>query len=101
MFQMNSELPNPEPGSSNELQKVKNFTMMYGEFEAAAIEGSKNLVDGKIPPLNPMDDTKKHIYIYNNIFFSIANETPFDHSQEKGEEATPSSSAINVDIINL
>jgi protein TIF31 len=56
-----------------EIQKHKNFITIYSEFQAAAIEGSKNLIDGRIPPLNPMDDTKKHIYIYNNIFFSIAN----------------------------
>jgi hypothetical protein len=38
-----------------------------------AIEGATCLVDGKISALNPTDDKKKHIYIYNKIFFSIAN----------------------------
>jgi hypothetical protein len=59
------------------------------------------LIDGKISALNPTDEKKKHIYIYNKIFFSIANETVYDHSQEKGEDATPSSSSINTDIINI
>ena len=68
------------------------LSKIYAEFETAAIEGATFLVDGKISPLNPIDDKKKHIYIYNKIFFSIANETPYDHSQEKGEDATPSSS---------
>lgn len=58
-------------------------------------------MDGKIAPLNPTDDKKKHIYIYNKIFFSIANETVLDHSQEKGEDATPSSSSINTDLVNI
>lgn len=31
----------------------------------------------------------------------MANETIFNHSQEKGEDATPSSSSINTDLINL
>jgi hypothetical protein len=47
----------------------------------AAYEGATYIVDGKIAPLNPTDERKKHIYIYNKIFFSIANETVYDHSQ--------------------
>ena len=54
---------------------------VYSDFQTAAIEGAISLVDGKISPLNPTDDKKRHIYIYNKIFFSIANETPYDHSQ--------------------
>ena len=77
------------------------LSKIYAEFETAAIEGATFLVDGKISPLNPTDDKKKHIYIYNKIFFSIANETPYDHSQEKGEDATPSSSSINTDLHNI
>ena len=57
------------------------LSKVYSEFESAAIEGAICLVDGKISPLNPTDDKKRHIYIYNKIFFSIANETPYDHSQ--------------------
>lgn len=58
-------------------------------------------MDGRIIPLNPLDEKRKQIYIYKRIFFSMANETIFNHSQEKGEDATPSSSSINTDLINL
>jgi protein TIF31 len=48
-----------------------------------------------------MDDIKKHIYIYNKIFFSIAQDTVFHHNLSKGEDAIPSSSSANSDLNNL
>lgn len=57
---------------------------LYKSFEEAAVEGATMLIDGKISPLNPLEEKKKQIYIHNKIFFSIANETPYNHSQEKG-----------------
>ena len=89
-----------EAGSSD-VEKAAQLSKIYAEFEAAAIQGAVYLVEGKISPLNPTDDKKKQIYIYNKIFFSLANETVYDHSQEKGEDATPSSSSINTDLINI
>lgn len=52
-------------------------------------------------PLNPLDPKQQHIYIHNSIFYSIAQETPYDYSQEKGLEATPTVTAINADLNNL
>lgn len=87
--------------SIDEFQVFDTKHKLYKSFEEAAVEGATMLIDGKIAPLNPLEEKKKQIYIHNKIFFSIANETPFNHSQEKGEEAAPSSSAINTDLINL
>lgn len=99
LFQVNQKVKFAEERS--ELEHHTNLSKIYSEFELAAIEGAMCLVDGKISPLNPTDEKKRHIYIYNKIFFSIANETPYDHSQEKGDDATPSSSSINTDLINI
>lgn len=63
------------------IERAASLSKIYAEFEKAAIEGATCLIDGKISALNPTDDKKKHIYIYNKIFFSIANETVYDHSQ--------------------
>jgi protein TIF31 len=58
------------------------------------------LVEGKMTPLNPLDDKLQHIYIHNSIFYSIAQETPYNYSQEKGIDATPTVSAVNADLRN-
>lgn len=48
-----------------------------------------------------MDEEKRHIYIYNNIFMSATTETPLDHKLSKEEEVLPSSSSVSTDILNL
>lgn len=83
------------------LNKAKLMIKVYNEFVGAALEGAKSLVEGRLAPLNPLDSRQQHIYISNSIFYSIALETPYDYSQEKGSEATPSVSAVNCDLRNL
>lgn len=58
-------------------------------------------MEGKMAPLNPLDEKLQHIYIHNSIFYSIAQETPYSYEQEKGIDATPTVSAVNVDLRNL
>ena len=82
MFQAQAALPSQS--HLEKLNKSKLFIKLYTDFIAAATEGAKNLVDGKMAPLNPLDPKQQHIYIHNSIFYSIAHETPFDYSQEKG-----------------
>jgi len=48
-----------------------------------------------------MDEKRKHIFIQSNIFFSVTQDTPYDHRLEKGEDAIPSASSANVDLNNL
>jgi hypothetical protein len=32
------------------------------------------IIDRTVPPINPLDPEKAHMYIYNNIFFSYATD---------------------------
>jgi len=45
---------------------------VYYDFVEAATKGACAIVDGNIPPINPMDPKRTFVYIYNNIFFSYA-----------------------------
>jgi len=42
------------------------------EFVEAAMKGAIAIVDKTVPPINPLDPEKSHMFIYNNIFFSYA-----------------------------
>jgi protein TIF31 len=46
------------------------------DFLKAAVEGAQAVVNGNIQPANPMDPKECQVFIYNNIFFSFAVETP-------------------------
>jgi protein TIF31 len=99
MLQSQSTLPTNT--LLDRLNKSKMLIKVYNEFVGTALQGAKALVEGRLSPLNPLDDKLQHIYINNSIFYSMAHETPFDYSQEKGIDATPSVTAINSDLRNL
>jgi protein TIF31 len=42
------------------------------EFRRAARDGAVAVMRGKIPPINPHDEPRCHVFVLNNIFFSFA-----------------------------
>ena len=47
---------------------------VYTDFIEAATQGAQAVIDGNIPALNPTDDERNFLFIWNNIFFSY----PYD-----------------------
>ena len=47
---------------------------VYADFIEAATQGAQAVIDGNIPPLNPTDDERSFLFIWNNVFFSY----PYD-----------------------
>jgi protein TIF31 len=45
---------------------------LYVEFVQAATSAACGIVDGNIPPLNPTEPERSHIFLFNNIFFNPA-----------------------------
>ncbi|KAL0586492.1 hypothetical protein ABG067_003879 [Albugo candida] len=55
-------------------EKIVRARVMYKivtEFVEAASQGAMAIVEGHIPPINPMDEPNAHVYVFNNIFFSL------------------------------
>jgi len=38
-------------------------------------KGAKGIIDKYIHPLNPQDDEKQQVFVYNQIFFSLVTQT--------------------------
>ena len=55
------------------------------DFVAMAKKGASAVLQGDVPPINPVDEEKRHIYILNNIFYSLALDTRGTYTGE-GEE---------------
>jgi len=52
--------------------------------------------------INHMEESFKHIYIHNKIFFSVTQDNPYHRSIEKTEDCqVPSSAAANTELHNL
>lgn len=77
------------------------FHRVYSLFEEAAVEGAKKIVEGKLQAMNNSEEKKKHIYVYNRIFFSITQDTLLNHSLDKGDDMMPTGSSSNTDLIQL
>ncbi|KAF0692958.1 Aste57867_16004 [Aphanomyces stellatus] len=71
-YQCARELPNES--LRDQIVRARVLYKVMSEFVDAATQGAVAIVDGSIPPINPMDDENAFVYVYNHIFFSRAVE---------------------------
>ncbi|XP_027357190.1 clustered mitochondria protein-like [Abrus precatorius] len=57
------------------------------DFVDAAISGAIGVINGCIPPINPTDRECFHMYLHNNIFFSVAIDTDLQKLSKKSSDA--------------
>ena len=55
------------------------------EFQIACKAAVIGILEGSIAPFNPTDIEKKHVYLYNGIFFSSAVDTEDTFKMCQGE----------------
>jgi protein TIF31 len=79
----------------------KTMVKIHNDFLRAAVEGAKAVIRGSIAPANPMDPKETQVFIYNQIFFSYAVDTPEHFKQDSGQDATFTFAAVNCDLRNL
>ena len=61
------------------IQKERAAIKVYQDFVDAAVKGAKAIIEGKLTSLNPNEPVRQHVYVYNNIFFSYAVDTPLSN----------------------
>ena len=83
------------------MQKDRAVTKVYNDFLDAATQGAKAIIDGKLTSLNPNEPLRQHVYVYNQIFFSFAIDTPTDYQDLTSAENFPSFAQANHDITGL
>ena len=60
---------------------------VYTDFIEAATQGAQAVIDGNIPALNPTDDERNFLFIWNNIFFSYPYDGRELYKQVGGDRA--------------
>jgi protein TIF31 len=94
-FQQAKDLP--QESAADKITRQKNLSRMFGEFLHAAVKGAVNVVEGNISPVNPSDDKKNYIYLWNNIFFSLAFDTAqINYKKYGGDEAAHRACAADI-----
>ncbi|RLN96339.1 hypothetical protein BBJ28_00026158, partial [Nothophytophthora sp. Chile5] len=88
----------PVTSLKEELVRARVMYKIVTEFVEAATQGAVAIVEGHIPPINPMDDESAHVYVFNNIFFSLSIDGKDKAAKDAagGEEAAYS--AANRDL---
>ncbi|GIY94979.1 clustered mitochondria protein homolog [Caerostris extrusa] len=67
---------------------------VHSDFVTAATRGAMAVVDGNVMALNPGEETKMQMFIWNNIFFSLGFDVR-DHYKEIGGNAAAFSAPNN------
>ncbi|CAH0476423.1 unnamed protein product [Peronospora belbahrii] len=76
----------PTDSLKEEIVRARVMYKIVTEFAEAATQGAVAIVEGNIPPMNPMDDKSTHVYVFNNIFFSVSIDGMSIKDAAGGEE---------------
>eukprot|EP00475_Leptophrys_vorax_P044506 TRINITY_DN893_c0_g1_i1.p1 TRINITY_DN893_c0_g1~~TRINITY_DN893_c0_g1_i1.p1 ORF type:complete len:1282 (-),score=316.74 TRINITY_DN893_c0_g1_i1:63-3908(-) len=71
-YQACLEMPKDTP--HDRVIRARVLARIHSEFASASVKGAQAVVDGNIPPINPMEPERAHVWVFNNIFFSQAND---------------------------
>uniref|UniRef100_A0A8C1DAW8 Clustered mitochondria protein homolog n=1 Tax=Cyprinus carpio carpio TaxID=630221 RepID=A0A8C1DAW8_CYPCA len=67
---------------------------VHSDFAAAAMRGAMAVIDGNVMAINPGEETRMQMFIWNNIFFSLGFDVR-DHYRELGGDAAAHAAPTN------
>lgn len=70
------EMPTSSMVEKIERARVVHKTLL--DFAEAAVAGANAIFKGQIAPMNPNEQSRSHVYLHNNIFFSRAIDAGVD-----------------------
>lgn len=68
------------------LMRERAIFKVHSDFVTAATRGAMAVIDGNVMAINPGEDVKMQMFIWNNIFFSLGFDVR-DHYKELGGDA--------------
>lgn len=76
----------PRKSLPERLMRERAIFKVHSDFVTAATRGAMAVIDGNVMAINPGEDAKMQMYIWNNIFFSLGFDVR-DHYKELGGDA--------------
>uniref|UniRef100_A0A672RHQ9 Clustered mitochondria protein homolog n=1 Tax=Sinocyclocheilus grahami TaxID=75366 RepID=A0A672RHQ9_SINGR len=67
---------------------------VHSDFAGAATRGAMAVIDGNVMAINPGEETRMQMFIWNNIFFSLGFDVR-DHYRELGGDAAAHAAPTN------
>jgi len=91
-FQSCKDLPSDDANQRS--NRDRSLFRVYCDFSESAVKGAIEIINGNVTPINPLEDKKTHMYIYNNIFYSFAMDGR-DYYKDIGGDSAAHKSASN------
>ncbi|CAH0390274.1 unnamed protein product [Bemisia tabaci] len=76
----------PRKNLPERLLRERAVFKVHSDFVAAATRGAMAVIDGNVMAINPGEEAKMQMYIWNNIFFSLGFDVR-DHYKQLGGDA--------------
>ncbi|XP_046389618.1 clustered mitochondria protein homolog isoform X2 [Ischnura elegans] len=76
----------PHKNLPERLLRERAIFKVHSDFVAAATRGAMAVIDGNVMAINPGEEAKMQMFIWNNIFFSLGFDVR-DHYKELGGDA--------------
>ncbi|KAL3103177.1 hypothetical protein niasHS_002363 [Heterodera schachtii] len=76
----------PQSSFAEKLCRDRARFKVHADFLSACTRGASAVIDGSVHTINPMDEPRMHMFIWNNIFFSLGFDVK-DHYKELGGDA--------------
>lgn len=76
----------PRGNLAQRLLRERAIFKVHSDFVTASTRGAMAVIDGNVMPINPGEETKNQMFIWNNIFFSLGFDIR-DHYKELGGDA--------------
>lgn len=76
----------PRKNLPERLLRERAIFKVHSDFVAAATRGAVAVIDGNVMAINPGEESKMQMFIWNNIFFSLGFDVR-DHYKELGGDA--------------
>uniref|UniRef100_A0A8D2LT72 Clustered mitochondria homolog n=1 Tax=Varanus komodoensis TaxID=61221 RepID=A0A8D2LT72_VARKO len=73
----------PRKNLPERLLRERAIFKVHSDFTAAATRGAMAVIDGNVMAINPSEETKMQMFIWNNIFFSLGFDVR-DHYKDFG-----------------
>nr|XP_033812412.1 clustered mitochondria protein homolog isoform X2 [Geotrypetes seraphini] len=77
----------PHDNSTDQLLKERAIFKIHSDFVAASTRGAMAVVDGNVMAINPGEEVKMQMFIWNNIFFSFSFDVRDHYKELGGDEA--------------
>ncbi|XP_063305858.1 clustered mitochondria protein homolog isoform X2 [Pelobates fuscus] len=84
----------PRKNLPERLLRERAIFKVHSDFAAAATRGAMAVIDGNVMAINPSEETKMQMFIWNNIFFSLGFDVR-DHYKDFGGDSAAYVSPTN------